>query len=332
MKKIEPYSVEPITIEEKDRLLDDLPKYFTSNKADIHGMCVELVTDENQFKEMWEDNFHSMSEYIRPHARIITHEKPGETVNTVYYDQVTKTVFIYNCNYYGYVKSIALAAAGDFLEDYHSVHNRYSVHGSCIDIKGRGCAIIAPSGSGKTTLSYGLLLLKEAKLVSDDWFYVQSTDTDIVAHASEMNSYIREDIGDNWSIFKRLLEDVKLDEQHRGIVDVELAVGKMKTRDTTILRSVFLLKRDGNDATRLRKLKTAEAVEFLVQHDFCNPHQLMRNEYKKTLRIEAFKDVFKKTSVYLLNTAHDTPKKSRQKLIEVIKEEVGLKNEARILP
>jgi hypothetical protein len=52
---------------------------------------------------------------------------------TVKYDPLTKTVFLINVDYYGWVKSIALAVAGDILEDDHWI---YSVHCAMIDL---GC-------------------------------------------------------------------------------------------------------------------------------------------------------------------------------------------------
>ncbi|HHQ44879.1 MAG TPA: hypothetical protein ENN13_01925, partial [Candidatus Altiarchaeales archaeon] len=301
------YTVALISMEEKDKLLDNLPEYFTSCKAYIHGLCVELVTDDKCFKEMWQDNFSGISDTIRPHCRVIslTNHEYGDT--TVLYEQTSNTVFLYNCGYYGYVKSLALAVAGDFMEDYHSIHGRFSVHGSCIDFEGRGIGIIAPSGSGKTTLSYGLLLSKNAKLVSDDWFYVQTTLSDVVAFASEKNNYIREDIGDNWEIFKKLVDSAQLDGEQRAVVDLSLALGKMKTRENTILKSLVLLKRDDGDPENLRKITVDEAVKFLLKHDFCNPHQLVRTGYKMKLREDFFRKMFEKVNVYILNTFHEGP-------------------------
>ena len=53
----------------------------------------------------------------------------------VKYDPLTRTAFLFNIDYYGWVKSIALALAGDILEDQHHIH---SVHGAALDIGGQG--------------------------------------------------------------------------------------------------------------------------------------------------------------------------------------------------
>lgn len=316
------YDVQAISIQEKDVLLDNLPEHFTSLKADINGICVELVTTSKSFKEMWQDNFYSISESIRPHCRVIAMQHPGYGETAVLYEQSSKTVFLFNCGYYGYVKSLALAVAGDFMEDYHSVHSRFSVHGSLIDFHGRGIAIIAPSGSGKTTLSYGLLLEKRAKLVSDDWFYVQLTKTDVVGSASEKNNYIRDDIGDNWKIFKKLVDEADLDPQRRGVVDVSLAVGRMKTRKSTVVRDVVLLKRDEGDPESLRRLSPAQAVDFLLENDFCNPHQLVRSAYKHGLRTGFFHKMLAQVNTFILNTAHEGPRESRRRLLDIVSEDI----------
>ena len=84
---------------------------------------------------MWEDNFYAMSESVRSHGRVVMIDLPGERMK-VLYEPVAKTAFLFNFDYYGWVKSVALAVAGDLLEDEHHIH---SVHGAALDIAGRGC-------------------------------------------------------------------------------------------------------------------------------------------------------------------------------------------------
>ena len=67
-----------------------------------------------------------MNEDIRPHTKIFSVEDGGKL--QVLYEPISKACIIKNCDYYGWIKSIALAAISDFFEDYHSVHRRYSVH------------------------------------------------------------------------------------------------------------------------------------------------------------------------------------------------------------
>ncbi|MEM0313448.1 MAG: hypothetical protein QXQ41_02735 [Candidatus Bathyarchaeia archaeon] len=96
-----------------------------------------------------------MSARVRSHGRlIVTNEQQ------VLYDPLSKTAFLINIDYYGWVKSLALS---DILEDNHGIN---SVHGACVDVDGKGVCLIAPSGTGKTSHTYGLLRIKGVRVVS----------------------------------------------------------------------------------------------------------------------------------------------------------------------
>ena len=53
-----------------------------------------------------------MNEDIRPHAKIFSVVDGGKL--RVMYEPLSKTCIIKNCDYYGWIKSIALAAISDF--------------------------------------------------------------------------------------------------------------------------------------------------------------------------------------------------------------------------
>jgi len=303
-EKFGKYSYEIIKTEKKDELLHGLSKkYLFDRKANIHGICIELLTDNKEFKEMWEDNFYYMSDDMRPHGRIVAVRDELDATIRVLYEPVSKTCFIINADYYGWVKSFALGVAADFLEEYVSIHSRFSVHGSCIDFSGRGIALIATSGTGKTTHSFGLLLMDKAKLVSDDWFFVKLTKDDVIAYGSERESYITDDIGSFWKVFEPLVKGTKLDTKGRGVANVENVLGAFKKRSLTVIRKVVLLKRDPDDKTLMRKITVDEAMEYLVKNNFCNPYQMVRDERKLKLRADFFRKMLKETEIYVLNTA-----------------------------
>ena len=161
------YVVQLITPEKKMELYDRYSeRYLYQKKANIYGCCIKLLTELEDVKEKWDDNFYTMDENIRSHGRLVVlKEKNGKM--DVKYDPYTNTAFLTNIDYYGWIKSIALAVAGDVLEDEHEI---YHIHGAAIDVDGVGVSIIAPPGTGKTTHSWGLLRLKGARLVADDWF------------------------------------------------------------------------------------------------------------------------------------------------------------------
>jgi hypothetical protein len=238
LRTISMYEVEEIYPDRKDQLIEEFKeKILYERKADLTGMCIKLLTDNHTFKDMWEDNFRHMLEYIRPHGRVFALDNGGEL--KVFYEPRSKTCFIFNSRYYGYVKSLALAVAGDFLEEYHSIHSRYSVHGAAIDYRGNGISMIAPSGTGKTTHSYGLLLVKNTKLVADDWYYTRILGDSVVARASEKNCYIRKDIASIYPEFQKLIKNVDFDREERAVVDISRVIGKTGTKDETTMKRCF---------------------------------------------------------------------------------------------
>ncbi|MCI0504099.1 hypothetical protein L0Y65_05315 [Candidatus Micrarchaeota archaeon] len=304
------YKVELISQKEKDMLMARL---YTSSlferKAVIHGTCVKFFTDSHEFKDMWEDNFDLMPDWIRPHARLFAVK--GKKLR-VRYEPLSKTAIIEGCGYYGWVKSIALALVADFMEDFTSEHRRYSVHGSFIDHKGRGAAIIGPSGSGKTTLTYGLLLDPHSNFLTDDWFFVRLAKNDTLVYSSEKNSYIRGDLGKSWPQYQAKLKGMRKDLQDRSIVDVRRLLGADRIRTESELAATVLLTRD-KSLPPAQKLSKADALSFMLKNDFCNPHQLIRSKSRMAQRKAFFTELFARAPVYLLNTI-ETPQQSLDRL------------------
>jgi hypothetical protein len=297
------YKVELITIEERDSIVSQYESLITwQRKANINGTCIKFFTNNKLFKEMWEDNFWFMSDDVRPHGRLFALEARGEF--RVCYEPISKTVIILNCDYYGWIKSIALALAADFFEDYHSAQRRFSVHGAAIDFGGLGVAIISPSGTGKTTLALGLLLFETgSRLVSEDWFFVLPSKRYFVAYASEKQIYVRGEIGDIWPQYREMVKEGMFEPKGRAITDLTRAIGVGRTIQQTTIRNAMLLKRDYQDEEIVKELTPQEALEFMKSSDFCNPHQLVRSESKFRIRTDFFKRYFVSMDhIYIVNT------------------------------
>ena len=310
----EKYSVTLISKNKKEKLMGSLhPKVLYEMKAAIHGTCVKFFSDNPEQKEMWEDNFEPMPDWIRPHARLFS--VSGSRFR-VLYEPISKTAIVIGCDYYGWVKSIALALVADFLEDVPSEHRRYSIHGSFVDCGGRGIAIVGPPKSGKTTLTYGLLLEEKNNFLTDDWFFVRLAGNDTLVFSAEKNSYIGADLALNWPQLAKKLAGIKTDSSNRAIVDVKRFFGEDRIRKNSTLGMVVLLTREKGKPT-LRKLSTTEGVQFMLKHDFCNPHQLIRTREKTKGRIKFFKELFMRVPVYLLNTV-ETPFQSLERLKKLI--------------
>jgi len=310
----EKYKKQLISIDEKEKLFDKYLKLATfERKADISGACLHFYTDCKEWMDQWDVNWYFISEDIRSHAKIVALKGTGKKP-LVKYDPISRTLFFFDCDYYGWIKSAALALIGDVLEDNHSI---YSIHGALLDVKGKGIAIIGPSGTGKTTLGYGLLRYKETKLVADDWHFYHFVNSDAIAYGSEKNTYIRADIAKAWPEFKNIMKGVKLDNRGRAVVSIGKLIGERKTLKTTDIATIILLQRQKGKEV-LKKLKPEEALQYMEKNDYCNPHILQTNAWKKKVRRKSFLQLFKHCDVWLLNTI-ETPSKSLERIYEIVK-------------
>jgi len=308
------YSVQLISPEETQRLYEQYEnRLFYTNKAEIYGCCIKILTELERVKNEWEDNFFTMGENTRSHGRLIVLEEPEQPMS-VRYDPFTKTAFLINVDYYGWIKSIALATAGDILEDEHRI---YSAHGAAIDIGGLGVSIIAPSGTGKTTHSWGLLRLPNARLISDDWYFVRLSSREPLAFGSEKNCYIEADIAKIWNEYERLVDKATFDQKGRAVVNVRWIVGNGGVIPMTTMKKIILLKRDPQDKNIVTPMNVDEALQYLLVHDFCNPHQLVRDKRKIELRKDFFSRYFKQTDVYLVNTT-GTPRETQEEIRRIL--------------
>jgi hypothetical protein len=308
------YAVELINPEEKDRLFETYESQLLyTSKAEIYGCCMKILTDSEATKNKWEDNFFTANENNRSHGRLIVLSHPGQPFS-IKYDPYTKTAFLINVDYYGWVKSIALAVAGDILEDEHRI---YSVHGAMIEVDRLGVSIIAPSGTGKTTHSWGLLRDPTARLISDDWYFVRLSSREPLAFGSEKNTYIQADIGKIWNEYERLVDKAMFDQRGRAIVNVRWIVGNGGVIPMATINKIIMLKRDPSDKNIVTELNSDDAIEYLLANNFCNPHQLVKDKRKIEVRTKFFRKLFEQTDVYLVNTtatAHETQDEIRKVL------------------
>ncbi|MFP3984453.1 MAG: HPr kinase/phosphorylase [Candidatus Bathyarchaeia archaeon] len=300
MKTLSKYEVKLISINDKTKLMKKYEdRFLYEEKADIYGCCVKLLTDTKYVKERWGENFYHMSAHTRSHGRMIVTQESGGEQQQIFYDQLSKTAFLINVDYYGWTKSIALSIASDILEDSHGID---SVHGACVDMSGQGVCLIAPSGTGKTTHTYGLLRLHGVRVVSDDWFFVRLMGDQDVAFSSEKNFYIQADIAETWGEYQKLVDKAEFDARGRAVVNVRWIVGKGKILPLTTLRTAIVLKRDPEDDTIVKKLTPKEAVEYMKTVSFCNPHLLVKDPRKDFLREKFFQEFFSRLETYLVNT------------------------------
>jgi hypothetical protein len=309
------YTVELISMERKEELVDQYGGRIRYEiKSEIYGCCIKLLTGVTSIKDAWEESFYSASQNIRSHGRLYVLQDKSQGENRVYYDPQSKTGFLFNMDYYGWIKSLALSLAGDILEDNHGI---YSVHGACLDARGLGLCILGGSGAGKTTHTYGLLRSPRVRVVSDDWFYARIYGGEILAYGSEKNFYIRADLADIWKEFSGLVQKAVFDEKGRAVVDLRWVIGKGRILPLTTLENVILLKRDPSEEETVRELGGEEALQIMEANDYFNPHLLVHSDFKRRLRSRFFRALFARARVHEVNT-RGTPEESQRAIKDIL--------------
>ncbi len=294
------YTISLISPDEKETLIGNLaPRVRYEIKSEIYGCCIKLLSDNAVMKETWQENFYSMSQNVRSHGRMYLFEEPAYAPDTVLFDKISKTAFLFNFSYYGWVKSLALSLAGDILEDEHGI---FSIHGACVDITGTGLCLIGASGAGKTTQTYGLLKYPGTRIVCDDWFFSRVFGPEILAYGSEKNFYIRQDLEKIWKEFEGLVREGDYDGEGRAVADIRWIIGKGRILPLTTLRIIIVLKRDPDDRNTVQTLNPEIALRLFEENHYFNPHLLINDNYKRAIRTRYLTDLLNRTTVYLVNT------------------------------
>ena len=314
------YTITAISLEEKDTLVEQyVPRVKYEVKSEIYGCCIKLLADDPVLKDRWQENFLSMSQNVRSHGRLFVFEDPSYPQDTVLYDSFSKTAFLFNIRYYGWIKSIALSCAGDILEDEHGIA---SVHGACIDIAGKGLCLVGTSGAGKTTQTYGLLADPRARIVADDWFFARVFGPDILAYGSERNFYIRQDLATIWKEYEGLVPDNEFDADGRAVADLRWIVGKGRLFPVTTIRAVIVLKRDPSDPAVVTQINPKDGVGLFSRNNFFNPHLLVTNTRKAALRNHFIADLLGRAEIVMVNTT-GTPAQTQEQIRQI----AGLRNQ-----
>ena len=100
-----------------------------------------------------------------------------------------------------------------------------------------------------------------------------------------------------------MVDKARFDRKDRAIVNVRWIIGSGDVIAMVTMKKIILLKRDFQDENVVTRLSTADAVQYLLAHNFCNPHQLVRDNRKIEVRKKFFRRYFEQTDVYLVNTS-----------------------------
>ncbi len=310
-----PYKKKIISIDQKEQLYQKwIEKVSFDAKADVSGACIHFYTNQQQFAKPWKENWFEMPKEIRAHGKIFaikTGKKNAQPLEL--YDPLSRTVFFFDCDYYGWIKSAALALTGDILEDNHYI---FSIHGALLDVNGKGIAILGPPGAGKTTTSYGLLRYNGVKLISDDWHFFNFINGKTIGYDSEKNTYIRADIAKNWKEYQRFVKAARFDNRGRAVFDLREVIGSENVTTKTTIGTVILLRR-GSSFPVIEAASTAKALEYLEGIGYGNPHMLQNGKWKRDVRRKAYTMLMDNADTYILNTT-ETPQQSLSRICKIL--------------
>ena len=133
----------------------------------------------------------------------------------------------------------------------------------------------------------------------------------------KLKKRIDADIGDVWEQYKPLVKNVQFDNKGRGIANVRWVAGRTSVVPNATLRYVILLKRDHDDANVCRELTPDEALEYLSQHDLCNPHQIVRDEFRNSLRRGFLRRLFGQCRTFMVNTIR-SPQETQAEIAKIV--------------
>ena len=109
---------------------------------------------------------------------------------------------------------------------------------------------------------------------------------------------------------------MRFDNKGRGIGNVRWIAGEDSVVHGTRMRYVFLLKRNADEQPGVREISSQEAFDYLREHDFCNPHQLLRDEGRMARREEFFRRYLSECETFMVNAT--MPAEATQDVIRQI--------------
>ncbi len=323
-----------ISIDQRDELVaycEQFVKYV--DDAYLNGLNIRLYTNMEHVHDFWCENWWPYSHTVMPHGLIYTIDDGGKInfrdfyngpmekpeVNTGgFYDRETKTAIIFNNDYYGQTKPVALGIAADILEDQFGM---LSVHGASGAVSGRGFLLIAPTNAGKTTHSYGPAIHHpEGEFHQDDWIFVSFEGGKAFGYSSERKFYMRTNSIGNFPWLEPLfrenkLENVKPDDptekflpsHPRVMIDPKLMLRPERVVSEIRISKTFLLKRDPEDNAVATSLDPDEAVEILrkAPEQWYNNYLICYGKRKEERRAELFRKLFEIAEPYQINIIAD---------------------------
>ena len=267
---------------------------FYEWNANIAGVVIQLRTNSPHLNDYWLENWYpaQLETELEPHGVIYAVKGVTGRDPRAYYNSESRTGFIFNTAYYGQLRSMALGMAADIAERMFDAH---FLHGSCVEVGGRGTALIGGPGMGKSGPIFRLLEHPDAKLIAYDGVMVRYSAREVFADMPERKIYFKTKFVEKMPKIGQLLDRSKCENvitdkaecsnepclredncrldrgkpfcysafgNSRAMLDPYWIGGTEKHRKRTSLKNVIIL-RDDALAPPTEKLSPKQAVDIM---------------------------------------------------------------------
>ncbi len=316
----------------------DSMKNSYSHVTDINGVPIELITDSKHLIDFWKGNWKSTDK--KPKSKLYAATEVEDKDPFAYYCEEEHTAVFLNTDYYGQVKSWALGMVAAYLEP----KGWHSIHGACVEIRGKGIVIVAPTGTGKSTLAYMLFSHENGYILGDDWIYIKNENYKFTVVQPEKKLYMRTNIAKENPELSEIFKKCKLEnvgetfwsnENSRALVSREWIAGEEYVKDETNMDMMVLLRRDDHSPP-IEELDVERAIEILKKGEYqilpgagskedqgktgyqpwYNPY-LLHNDNKQE---EFFRKELENCKCIILNTGKQTPQESFESILKFVDE------------
>jgi hypothetical protein len=134
-------------------------------------------------------------------------DAPGRDGSALYH-AASRSGFLFNSAFYPQLRALAL---GMVEEIGGQMFDLQLVPGACVDVNGKGVALIAPPGTGGGTHFAGLLKRAGTKLHSGDGFFIRWSGGSAIADSVERKLLLKTDLAEKMPELTRLFDRSKLE-------------------------------------------------------------------------------------------------------------------------
>jgi len=334
-------------------------RYFEWN-ANINGVIVQLRTNNGHLYDFWVENWYpaQLEADLEPHAVIYAVDGAAGREPSAFYHADSHTGFLFNTDYYGSLRSLALGMVSDIGAGMFDLH---ALRGMSADYNGHGFVLLGPKGTHKSELFLHLIQEEDIALHANDLVFVRYGGGYAAADMPERKMYFPTVAAEIFPELSALFDHSKCEnvitdrdecryencslsqecrlekgmpycyfgsEKSAAMLDPYWIGGMRKHVKRVDLRTVFLLTneptgsvlKETDRAWALNVIESGMAAGQAKQGaPFYNPHLLLSDGARHERQKRGFEQLLHHTAVYRLNTGVASPDEAVSAVLEVVK-------------